>query len=102
MNKRLKPNNRLFIKTHYKTKFPIIFKKIPDRSSAEGLCYSPYGEKPRITIDRRLKKRRKLNVLIEEVSHAFFWDLPEYKVRKFSAELGKVIYKLFIKKHKRQ
>jgi len=39
-----------------------------------------------------------LNVVIEEVTHAFFYDLPEYKVRKFSAQLGRVIYSLFLKK----
>ena len=32
-----------------------------------------------------------MSVLIEELTHAFFWDIPEYKVRKFSALAAKLI-----------
>ena len=28
-----------------------------------------------------------------------FYDQPEYKVRKFSAELGKIIYNRFVKQN---
>lgn len=85
----------LFIETYLKQIIPIYFKKLTD---ADGVCYNPYQKNSRIIIDHRLLTRRKLNVLIEEITHGFFWDLPEYKVRKFSAQLGKVIYHLFLKK----
>lgn len=85
----------LTIKTFFKRRIPIFFKRLND---ADGVCYDPYGKKPRIIIDHRLLTKRRLNVIIEEITHAFFWDEPEYKVRKFSAELGKVIHLLFLKK----
>lgn len=85
----------LSIETHLNQIIPIFFKRLYD---ADGLCYNPYEKNPRIIIDHRLLTRRRLNVIIEEITHGFFWDLPEYKVRKFSAQLGKVIYRLFIKK----
>lgn len=53
-----------------------------------------------IIIDKDLKQRRQLNVLIEEVFHAYFFELPEWKARKFAANLGKVIYNKHFKKKK--
>lgn len=86
---------KLSIETYLKQIIPIHFKQLKD---ADGYCYNPSLKNSRIEIGKHLLSRRKLNVLIEEVTHAFFWDLPEYKVRKFSAELGRVIYRLFLKK----
>lgn len=96
-NKHAKYNKHadLSIETYFKKIIPIFFKKLND---ADGVCYDPYGKNPRIIVDNHLLTKRRLNVLIEEVTHAFFWDEPEYKVRKFSAQLGKVIYRLFLKK----
>ncbi len=72
--------------------YELIF-AIPKFSRAvEGLCDSPETERPQIIVDPQLLKRRKLNVLIEEVFHAYFFDLPEWKARKFAANLGKLIY----------
>jgi hypothetical protein len=106
INKRNKRNKRnkqrsiskaqqLSIETYLKQIIPIHFSDIKD---ADGWCYNPSLKNSRILIDKSLLTRRRLNVLIEEVTHAFFWDLPEYKVRKFSAQLGRVIYSLFLKK----
>ena len=64
----------------------------------DGVCDSPKSLKPTILIDPELKQRRQLNVLIEEVFHAYFWDLPEKKARKFAANLGKLIYNKHLKK----
>lgn len=86
---------QLSIETYLKQIIPIHFSYI---KNADGLCYNPNLKNSRILIGKRLLTRRRLNVLIEEVTHAFFWDLPEYKVRKFSAQLGRVIYSLFLKK----
>ena len=106
LNKRKKRNTKrssfklakadqLSIETYLKQVIPIRFKSL---TTADGYCYNPNLKNSRIEIGNHLLSRRKLNVLIEEVTHAFFWDLPEYKVRKFSAELGRVIYRLFLKK----
>jgi len=78
----------------------VIYAKVPERFEAEGLCEDPDAYKnPHIFVDKNLKPRRQLNVLIEEVFHAFFFDLPEWKARKFAANLGKVIYNKHMKKN---
>lgn len=102
MKKKIRKPSALSVETFFKKNIPIRLISINKRLNASGLCYDPHSTKALILIDKRLKNRRKLNVLIEEVTHAFFWDLPEYKVRKFSAQLGKLIYKLFIKKQKKK
>ena len=76
---------------------PRFFGHISKTYKASGFCEDPHSEQPEIWVEDRLGKRRKLNVLIEEMCHAFFFDEPEYKVRKFSAELGKIIYNRFLK-----
>ena len=76
---------------------PLFFGHISKTYKASGFCEDPHSERPEIWVEDRLGKRRKLNVLIEEMCHAFFFDEPEYKVRKFSAELGKIIYNRFLK-----
>lgn len=68
--------------------------------SFHGLCDNPKTPKPQILIDPSLKDRRRLNVLIEEMFHAHFFHLSEKEARKFSANLGKIIYKLFLAKKK--
>ena len=71
---------------------------VPKFSRAvEGLCDSPDTERPQVIVDHQLLKRRQLNVLIEEDFHAHFYDLPEWKARKFAANLGKLVYNKFIK-----
>ncbi len=93
-------NKKLSVKTFFNKEIPIKYKNISEKEAADGLCYDPHGKNARIIIDKRLGKKRKLNVLIEEITHAFFYELPEYKVRKFSAELGRVLYNQFLKKTK--
>jgi hypothetical protein len=76
----------------------VIYAKPHGRYKASGLCDNPNSKNPSILVDPSLKKRRQLNVIIEEVFHAHLYDLPEKKARKFAANLGKVIYSRFLKK----
>lgn len=89
-------SNKLSVHTYFNKEIPISYRDL--KNKCDGICYDPQSKNPRIYIDSNLGKRRELNVLIEEITHAFFYDLPEYKVRKFSAELGKIIYRQFLKK----
>jgi len=81
--------------------YQVDYIKIPADRQADGLCYNPEIN-PIIYVDKDLKDRRKLNVLIEEVFHAHFWDLPEWKARKFAANLGKLVYAEFLMKKKKK
>lgn len=80
--------------------YEVIYVKPRFSRSVEGLCDSPKNKDPQIIVDPTLLKKRKLNVLIEEVFHAHLFDLPEWKARKFAANLGKLIYSEFIAKDK--
>tara|TARA_R110000751_G_scaffold135286_1_gene238066 strand:- start:800 stop:1189 length:390 start_codon:yes stop_codon:yes gene_type:complete len=73
--------------------YELIWKKPHYTYNADGLCYSPEMDNPKILVDPKLKKRRKLSTLIEEVTHAFFWDKSEKEVRKFSSVLSGLISK---------
>jgi len=73
--------------------YELIWKKPHYTYNADGLCYSPEMDNPKILVDPKLKKRRKLSTLIEEVTHAFFWDKSEKEVRKFSSVLSGLICK---------
>lgn len=78
--------------------YTVNYNKPLAKYNASGLCDSPDVKQPSIIVDPKLKTRRQLNVLIEEVFHAHLFDLPEWKARKFSANLGKLIYNRFLKK----
>lgn len=81
--------------------YEVDYVEIPEEQGADGLCYRPEENAvSSILIQDRLNKKRKLNVLIEEVFHAHFWELPEWKARKFAANLGKLIYNEFMTKKK--
>lgn len=73
--------------------YELVWKKPHHTYNADGLCYSPELDNPKILVDPKLKKRRKISTLIEEVTHAFFWDKPEREVRKFSSVLAGLISK---------
>jgi len=79
--------------------YELLWKKPHYTYNAEGLCGSPQAENPQILIDPNLKDRRKMSVLIEEVTHAFFWEKSEREVRKFSSTLSKLIQKNLNKSH---
>jgi hypothetical protein len=78
--------------------YTVNYNKPPARFKASGLCDNPENIHPQIHVDPKLLTRRQLNVLIEEVFHAHLYDLPEWKARKFAANLGKLIYNRFLKK----
>ena len=73
--------------------YELLWKKPHHTYNADGLCYSPELDNPKILVDPKLKKRRKMSTLIEEVTHAFFCDKSEREVRKFSSVLAGLINK---------
>ena len=93
----LKKNPDFIVTRYDDIQIPLYFLNIRKDIDAEGLCYHPLEDGASILVDKKLGKKRKLNVIIEEITHAFFYDEPEYKVRKFSSELGRIIYNRYIK-----
>ena len=95
----MKNTGKMRIKTFEDHEYDVQFVKIPERLDAEGVCYPPDEKNSSIIkVDPCLKTRRQINVLIEEVFHAYFFDLPEWKAKRFAGNLGKVIYKKYLSK----
>jgi hypothetical protein len=84
-------------KIHFKTpsgsNYSVFWRK-PDKryGGVPGICFHPEDKDPRIYIEPRLLDRRRLAVLIEEITHAFFFEKNEKDARKFAATLTKLIY----------
>lgn len=85
------------IKNFQNIVMPIWYVKPDKMGKYLGLCYNPEGNMPNILVDPTLSTRKKLNVLIEEVFHAYFFELPEWKAKRFAANLGRIIYSDFVK-----
>lgn len=60
-------------------------------SAANGICFSPDSKNPKIIIDPKLKDKKKLKVLIEELFHAFVFQEKEKVARQFASTLAEMI-----------
>ncbi len=79
-------------------KFKLYYRKIRkadlkgcQAKDADGICENPEGGKPKIIVDSRLKNKRKLQVLIEEIFHAFVFEEKEKVARRFAMTLAEMI-----------
>jgi hypothetical protein len=59
---------------------------------ADGICYPPIVDRPKIYINPYLNKQRELNTSIHEFAHAFFWDKTEKEVYSFANALSRFLY----------
>ena len=74
--------------------YEVIFRK-PDKRTyddADGVCYSPDEDKPKIYINPHLTKQSELNTAIHEFCHAFFWDKTESEVSKYANVVSRFLY----------
>ena len=60
---------------------------------ADGLCYDPDEDTPRILINPYLTQKTELNTIIHEFCHAFFWDATEKEVYKFANTVTGFLYR---------
>jgi hypothetical protein len=71
-----------------------ILKKKPHYSyNADGLCDPPDYRGPKIHISPDLTPKREMAVMIEEMMHAFFWNIPEKEVRRFCGSVTNILHK---------
>ena len=59
---------------------------------ADGICYAPIVDKPKIYINPYLNKQSELNTSIHEFAHAFFWEKSEHQVYAFANSLSRFLY----------
>lgn len=60
----------------------------------DGLCYPPHAKQKRILIDRRLKGRELLRVLLHELGHATDWTKCEDFIELQSDDIATVLWDL--------
>ena len=77
--------------------YQIVWKAPARRWKANGLCDSPDSKEPEVWVDPNLNEKLFLDVLIEEMIHAEWFEKPEKEVRKLAANLRRVLIKCGIR-----
>lgn len=80
-----------------KIEYRVIWKAPAKSLKADGLCDDPSCKKPEVWINPKLKERRFIEVLTEELIHAHIWDKNEKTVRKLAYNLTKILIKVGFK-----
>ena len=94
LKRRKRIKGGFYFKNSQGVEYEVIFRKPDERAynGADGVCFGPDDERPRIYINPYLTNQGELNTIIHEFSHAFFWDLTEKEVYKFANTLSKFLY----------
>ena len=74
-------------------KYKMLMKRPHYTYHADGLCDPPDYRGPKIHIAPDLTPKREMAVMIEEMMHAFFWDIPEKEVRRFCGSVTGILHK---------
>jgi hypothetical protein len=74
-------------------KYKMLMKRPHYSYHADGLCDPPDYRGPKIHIAPDLTPKREMAVMIEEMMHAFFWQISEKDVRKFCGAVTRILHK---------
>ena len=75
--------------------YEIKLRKPRKEMEADGLCYPPKDTtKSKILVNPHLKQKDIKEIILHEMLHAFFWELPEYKITYFAKTASQIINKL--------
>ena len=74
-------------------KYKMLMKRPHYSYHADGLCAPPDYRGPKIHIAPDLTPKREMAVMIEEMMHAFFWQLSEKDVRRFCGAVTRILHK---------
>ena len=74
-------------------KYKMLMKRPHYTYHADGLCDPPDYRGPKIHIAPDLTPKREMAVMIEEMMHAFFWQLSEKDVRRFCGAVTRILHK---------
>ena len=80
-------------RTHNKARYELFLKKPPKCYQAEGICYDPVEDNPKILVNPNQSEKQVMNTIIHEIAHAFFWDASEGNVAKFANTVARLLYK---------
>ena len=74
-------------------KYKMLMKRPHYSYHADGLCDPPDYRGPKIHIAPDLSPKREMAVMIEEMMHAFFWQISEKDVRRFCGTVTRILHK---------
>ncbi len=74
-------------------KYKMLMKRPHYSYHADGLCDPPDYRGPKIHIAPDLTPKREMAVMIEEMMHAFFWQISEKDVRRFCGAVTRILHK---------
>jgi hypothetical protein len=74
-------------------KYKMLMKRPHYSYHADGLCDPPDYRGPKIHIAPDLTPKREMAVMIEEMMHAFFWQISEKDVRRFCGTVTRILHK---------
>jgi hypothetical protein len=74
-------------------KYKMLMKRPHYSYHADGLCDPPDYRGPKIHIAPDLTPKREMAVMIEEMMHAFFWNISEKDVRRFCGTVTRILHK---------
>lgn len=95
-NKKKQPSLGISFKNDDGIKYEIVWKKPAKSYGAYGLCDDPTSKNPQIWIDPDLDNKKLIEIIVHELTHAFFFKTREKCVTKFA----KVVTKVFLSKFK--
>ena len=73
-------------------KYKMLMKRPHYSYHADGLCDPPDYRGPKIHIAPDLTPKREMAVMIEEMMHAFFWQISEKEVRRFCGAVTRILH----------
>ena len=79
-------------RTNKGVRYELLLRKPPKCYQAEGLCYDPTEDNPKILINPNQSEKELLNTIVHEVAHAFFWNASEERVAKFANTISRLLY----------
>ena len=85
-------NEKSFVfRTDKRVRFELLFRKPHKCYKAEGICYDPSEETPKIFVNPDQPDKEVLNTIIHEIAHAFFWGASEKAVTKFGNTVARCL-----------
>ena len=87
------PSGGILCRNSRGVRYELFLKKPPKCYQAEGLCYDPSEDNPKILVNPKQTENELMNTIIHELAHAFFWRASEKRVTKFANTVTRFLRK---------
>ena len=89
----MKRKDSFVFRTDRRIRNELLLKKPHKCYKAEGICYDPSEDTPKIFINPDQSDKEVLNTIVHEIAHAFFWDKSEETITKFGNTVARCLSK---------